>query len=420
MAQQQQFSTCNFIRTEVNHDLGTAKGGPINVRMNNSLDFKTIAASYLDANADGVGCNGYDVGPQRAGEQHELYNDDQIVQEIFGISKNDFKHSLPYVGSPQFPRLPAVIGPRIPVKVKHQDGNHTTSETRNVEVRKVHKPYNNELMELFPHPDHMFFIIDTGGELVHNILKSLTLPINVGQQPRWPVPPKLHVIHSVMTLGDSARKTVPDAGKYKSNNQTVELFSWYYTRPITVPRDDRFFMSSFRIDCREASAGWMVRQDWHDPNDAAARASGMPLYQTLDAKRDNNITMVNKHMKQDMVVLSANARETSLNIQKKRSGDHLQIREAKNFPATAADDALVNNFLYVRGPGDQGSFPKFVDPAAAVRLNEEWYRRRTFFITGDWPAFAYAAYNQVNAILVYKDPNPLHREKSCAIRIYFP
>jgi hypothetical protein len=45
------------------------------------------------------------------------------------------------------------------------------------------------------------------------------------------------------------------------------------------------------------------------------------------------------------------------------------------------------------------------------------FKRRTFFITGDWPAVCYAVWNRVNTIMVFKHPTKV--EESCILKFSF-
>ena len=104
--------------------------------------------------------------------------------------------------------------------------------------------------------------------------------------------------------------------------------------------------------------------------------------------------------------------EASWYVQRKRSGDYLQIKTAYEFPAFAANYA-----------NDRSKFAMVLAPQNAIATatlggsgnlktqpqtrNTDWYRKRTYFVTGDWPAFAYATYNRINCILICK-------RKTCA------
>ena len=345
------FDRCNFINTEINHDLSP----PMTIKEHKTFFLKSRNNSGVCRAATG---------------DLNLFDDFAIVEKISGlkfekIKKNDWTN-LQY--------NPITLTGNV-------SGN----------LKKYHKPYNNSLFKLFPdNINDLFFIIDTGDNLIQ-LLKGFTpsKPINI------------HVIHSVLTLADSAPKTLPDSSNYNSNNTSVNLFSWYYSIPILIPQNDQLFMSSFNINNQINGTGWKIRQDWKNGEDL--------LYQPLDAKKENTKIVVRAYLKTHIdkkdIGSNSNSINDSLNIQKKRSGDYFQIWIANKFPKYAK--YTQNNFVHVRGPSKE--FPYI--------QNEEQCRKQTYFITGDWPAFAAAIYNKVNCIMVFKHPTKV--EESFTICAYF-
>ena len=163
-------------------------------------------------------------------------------------------------------------------------------------------------------------------------------------------------------------------------------------------------MSSYKIINAMNQIGWKIRQRWNIYNEGAERTD----YEASDAKKENSKPVVKSYLSNNLDKLAANRVNASLNMQKKRSGDYLQIWIAKKFPELATIEK--ENFIYVRGHDDgKGSFTNTYD--------EGWYKERTYFVTGDWPAFSYSVYNKVNSIMIFKHPKEL--TKSCIIRIHF-
>jgi len=370
---QEQFSKCNFVNTEINHDLNP----PISVNRNRSEPFIALSRSYLDAQDGQSGCNNFLQG-------FNFKNDSEIVQLVFGATIEQLRN-------------PQVQGQEIPIQVlsKTENNSNIVSSKVQASIHKYNKPYNQTLFNLFPELDHVFFIVDTGDNLIQT-LKGLTY--NNG------APPNIHVIHSALTLADSAPKTLPDSKNYNSQNPTVRLFSWYLPEPIEIPRNDRLFMSAFRINNLKFNApGWKMRQDWFDGNNL--------LYQTFDAKKENSKPLVKTYLSSNLEGIlgnmnnNDNKRAGSLNMQKKSSGDYFQIWIAEMFPQYAA--AAINNIVFVRGPQN----------IQLPQADQPWYKNRTYFVTGDWPAFCYAAYNKINAIMIFK--HPTDPAQSCTIRVKF-
>jgi hypothetical protein len=367
------FSKCNFVNTEINHDLNP----PVAVQTSKSEPFIRLSRSYLDENSNGQGCNDFFYG-------FEFLNDSQIVEKVLGFSIEQLRSIAPDQDL------------SLSVLVKSDDANNTISLRKPARVKKYNKPYNNSLFGLFDDLSHLFFIIDTGDNFVQT-LKGLAYN---GQ-----TPPNIHVIHSVLTLADSAPKTLPDSKNYNSQNASVRLFSWYLPFPITIPSNDRLFMSAFSVNNLKFNApGWKIRQDWLNNNNQL-------LYQTFDAKKENSKPLVKTYLNSNLNGILNNLdnedakRVGSLNMQKKRSGDYFQIWIAKQFPRYAAEG--IQNLIFVRGPTN-GHPPQ---------ADEATYRARTYFVTGDWPAFCYAIYNQVNAIMIFKHPSD--QSLSCTIRVQF-
>jgi len=389
----EQFSKCNFVNTEINHDLNP----PVSTRENtHDEDFLRISRSYLDQNGV-VGCNNFL-------DYFEFFNDSAIVEKITGYTLPDIKNIEP--------NQDIIFNPL----VKKVDNNRINSERIQANIKRYSKPYDSRLVNLFPNDqDDVFFIIDTGDNFVQ-ILKGLTI--------NRETPLKINVIHSVVTLGDSAPKTLPDSKNYHSENRTVFLYSWYYSIPIEISANDDLFMSSFRINSNLSGLGWKIRQDWY--LDQAL------LYQTLDAKKENSKPLVKTYLSKNLTGAVNSLRNTqaniteetqekiktnSLNMQKKRSGDYLQIWIAKKFPEIIVDNNdNGGNLIFVKGPSPTNTqFPNV--ELASIDEKKEWYKKRTYFITGDWPAFSYAIYNKINAIIIFKHPtDPL---QSCIIRVFF-
>jgi hypothetical protein len=227
-----EFSKCEFINTEINHDLNP----PVNISTQQQPSFKRISRSYLDYN-EAYGCNGF------LGDTNEILNDSDIVQKILSHSIQDIRSTT---GSNDINKLGSEINIYPLVKISN---NRTTSQVANATLKKYKKPYNNTLFNLFE-TDHtdLFFIIDTGDNFIQ-VLKGLN--------PDGPRRRNLHIIHSVLTLADSAPKTKPDSKNYKNNNEKVHLYSWYYKQPITIFENDSLFMSSFRVENKIQSIAWI-------------------------------------------------------------------------------------------------------------------------------------------------------------------
>lgn len=257
----------------------------------------------------------------------------------------------------------------------------------------------------------------------------------------WPFRPKINVINSPTTLGDPSPTADPGApafsidkrippnvlysntcfipgGLNNQNNSCPLIFTWYYNERQTSNPRNALMMSDFEIKMQPQNPpqGWRMRQDW---TGGQAPVTGGSVD---NAGKENSI----ENLKKQMIaagIISPNATssdpiptgrepEASWYVQRKRSGDYLQIKTAYEFPAFAANYA-----------NDRSKFAMVLAPQNAIATatlggsgnlktqpqtrNTDWYRKRTYFVTGDWPAFAYATYNRINCILICK-------RKTCA------
>jgi hypothetical protein len=111
------------------------------------------------------------------------------------------------------------------------------------------------------------------------------------------------------------------------------------------------------------------------------------------------VTYLKTHL-EDALPPAANdirKKNCSLGMQKKRSGDWLQIWMAHKLPE------FLSNLANFKGMNmtNRGTNDVRADSATDIPVyNEQQYRQCTYFITGDWPAACYAIYRNVNVILV--------------------
>jgi len=132
-----------------------------------------------------------------------------------------------------------------------------------------------------------------------------------------------------------------------------------------------------------------------------------------DACKQNSINQLKKLMKNNDLYQPGTNQirpdkmgEASFYVQRKRSGDYLQIKTAYEFPAIAANYANERGvYELILGPknamvpkttlGGDGNLKQ-----RPINRNSQWYRNRTYFVTGNWPAFCYATYNRINCIIL--------------------
>jgi hypothetical protein len=263
---------------------------------------------------------------------------------------------------------------------------------------------------------------------------------------RWPFRPKINVINTPNTLGDPQPTCDPGSTKFSINerlrpqdltsntsaipggldnkNQSCPLiYTWYYTQPeVSVPNNP-LMMSRYKIKMGPIGTGYGYKQsqNWTDaapgdfigpPGDGAAKENAIgSLKKKMLAEGITQDPPRQGTTRERYNVPAAKMAKASLLVQRKRSGDYLQMKTAYEFPALAAarggDRAIYEMILGPQGAMDLGATStlsgdgNFKTEPRPTR-NTQWYRNRTYFCTQDWPAFCYATYNKINCILICK------------------
>jgi hypothetical protein len=362
---------CSIIQTEIYHDLKAAMPQGRQKETIESEDFNQKVAKY------NAGICEY----HRRGSVSEFDDDLTFLRTITDKNVGQLKA---YTTADDIS-----IFSRFLTRNASRNGYSQSKAESKARVIFKPKPFNNErnLFELFGDLDRssdnewidIFFVIDTGDNLV-KILKGLTPPHGMKY--------RFHIIHSVYTLGDSAPKTLPNSSKYNCANSNIQLYSWLFTEnPMINPRDP-IFMTSYRIKCTILQ-NWKVQQIWNYQN-------GQYKWSTEDSKKTNTNKKVIEEIKSRDDI---NDDENHLSIQKKRSGDYFQIRFAKKLPRYMNNRRNLDLQVFNARSGIQNQNNLY-------ELNYDLanYKTRTFFLTGDWPAFSYALFNRVNAIIFAKHP----------------
>lgn len=363
------FNKCDFIITEINHDLNSSRANPkITNKLFKESWFKRIAALNLDEG----GCKDQ--------TSNNFFNDESIVEEIFtGTNKKNLQDMT--------------------------DGDslvnvRTTSGVSQIQLRKLSctRSLLPEYITLFDQ-DHVFLVIDTDNK---HIVKNLIKYYNGGTQV-LPTLPQIHIIHTALTLADSAPKTKPDDKNYTNKTtgrpQQIDVNSWYYTKEITIASDSRLFMSHYAIKNKlVAGSNWDIEQQWILPETVAGKQD----FFTLNAKKDNNVPSVTarigKNNFDNRAIVPSQQKEVNLCMQRKRSGDYFQIWMAKHLPGkVTANNFEESQMVHVRPTQQPRKFP--------IGQTKDWYRERTYFVTGDYPAFCYAVYMQINCYFNPPIPN---------------
>lgn len=480
MSSSQQFTRCQFISAEINHDFNK-KNPRLNENLDNCWDINTICQSNL-------------ITPKT--RSRGSTGDDQLVSQIFKTTKDELKKLVPGKKYDIYPLAGPGINLSLPLN-SQQEANFAIYPDQN-EVSKgckmyIAHPSSNsrnltDIYNIFEYPDENFLIIDAVPNFVTSILKQLIFPTVVDSQTgmagsfpghgvgnqvisfdpnnftnfdinelnknpnfaldsngqrMWPFRPKINVINSPTTLGDPSPTADPGAPSFSidkrlppstlnSNtcfipggvqaelNACPLIFTWYYNnKQISLPRNP-LMMSAYEIVMQPSNPpqAWRMRQDWTGGMEPL-RGDSVP-----NAAKENAVPALKKYMITNGIVPSDGNDSNSITndqravasflVQRKRSGDYLQIETAYEFPALAAKSANDNStYSLVLGPFNSNKNATLAGSGnlktgqPILTRNTQWYRNRTYFVTGDWPAFCYATYNRINCILICK-------RKSCS------
>lgn len=343
---------------------------------------------------------------------HNFYDDEGIVKRIIGLTKEQVQHITP--------------NQDFAIKVLQQvtpDNNINSIESK-VRIRvcthEIGADYNDvDLLALFTGKTDVFFVIDVGDHLVDRLRSINQAGIAANRL-------NIHVVHSSITQADSASKTKPNSRVYKDidNTKSVRVYSWWYNQPITISNADyngitnpitNKFLSNYNITTRPLDAVavaaapadgapanmrqyWTMQQTW-------TTQAGSHIYHTDDPHEDNSkptvLSFLHTHLNNSINTPANIALRILCNlaIQKKRSGDWLQIWYAYILAFLLIQER--NHFIGMntvnRGVGDDRRANYATDIPVDTIAN---YKSRSYFITGDWPAACYAIYCGINVILI--------------------
>jgi hypothetical protein len=385
---------CIWPKTEVNHDFGDSDLFATHVFNND----KSSLSKILKTDVGNV-CSGID-------EYLNLVNDEEIVKKVFNESKDYFKD----LGEGWYDINVNYKGPR--------NNNKVDILTKTIKLFKIKKNESSQIIGLFKDDsknifkhiktsdaskNHVFFIQDVAGDVV----KQLKYVYDGVKKYH------IHIINSVETIGDSASKIKPDCKKkylYKKDpgDSKTRLFSWLYTknRELNGTKDDLMF-SSYKINTRYAAntGQFKIDQVW-----SISESS----YYYDDINKKNNRTNIRNEIKEvletrnfyDKSITDKDKQEISRALQRKRSGDYLQIKFAKDFPTIGESDfklILPDNEQYQILNKQDWEYPN-PNSDSLIKLSTDIKKNNTFIITNDWPCLSYAIFNEVNVIFHNNSP----------------
>lgn len=390
-----------FKNTEANHDLyywPQRKKVMISHDMNKRRDFNSVVLDS-DQGIDGS-----------TGKTDVLLDDDNIVQQITGRTKDDwsrFAENQLFIVNNMYTK---VYNPASPV---------------NVHVCKTIHPYNLNLFQAImnehpikvgtPKDIDLFFVVDVGSDLLSNLKTQVHPNYNF----------HFNVMHSVFTLADSARKKKPtDISFYQKRGfHKTMLYSWHDLYQYEVYPQKSLLKSNYGITSTknpENPGNWNIQQNWSNPRSSES-------YFTSNAKVSNNKTTVFGELDKVFGSSNSNLSELTLPIERKRSGDYLQIEYAQRFPRRLSKilrsktaqgnldkDVFNENFEILFG-GDSTNhaerrnafikrfyFKQYMEAKEKGFYSklEDFIKKRTYFVTIDWPALCYCIFNKINVLFL--------------------
>ena len=406
-------SHCNFINAEFTHDFNkyfdyTKRSDPL---------YRNIITKNLEQYCP--------VRHSRRGILNYCLpqNDDTIVAKVMGnplnknmknTIKNIFENvenmmdintiNIPALSNPDTTRCYFKIvknwrnDPLVPIS--------KTYDIFNVPTRNTHTPPREFLGDVF-------LFVDTGIHLVSH-LKTAPNTKNI----------TINVINTFFSLADSANKGDPTGVRlYKPYTSTgLNINNWMYEAERETPHNDKVLMLAYKIRSNYVNApptGVVPKtfklnatQQWIKSSDSGGIKSGTIMPLIPNPKVYNNVGQVAAAVNSTKnLTTNVGQSYAGYHFSRKRSGDYAQIYITKKFPnlITADTTIPIKKCCYIYNPA-RDAIPFYKLYGKPIHTNE-WFKRRTFFITGDWPAFMYAIYNKINTI--YWEKNVI------LIRVYF-
>jgi hypothetical protein len=363
-------TSCGQIQAEVNHD-----GLPVDPNI-------AIYHNTLDTYQNNCATFATTYGPD--------FNDDTFVQYIFNRTNSTgakkqvralgYKpaHSIKYKGQ-------ARSSGGLPIISQDYNGKIFSFQDT-IKNKNAMRALIQTFVTNFGAGAELYLFIDTG----HNFIRALNTESNPGEL-------VLNVINSQISLGDSCTTGKNIYNKLFYNNN---LRSWWYQGNINVPPygtpENLMFHTNLSCQMHDTGPGnWNdknIQQIWTDPINPTA---AIPIY---NARVDNNITSITSAFKN----ASSNA-EKSLCYQRKRSGDGLQIWFINHFATILLSPNGNTRFFATcfNGTEQHISISQINLPIPNPPKRES-IRKKSFFVTIDWPAFCWAAYCHINVIFYTK------------------
>lgn len=395
-------SHCNFINAEFTHDFNKY----FNYNKRSDPLYRTIIAKNLEQYCP--------VTPttRRGVLDYCLpQNDETIVKKVTrnspfptGDIKNTIKNQPEKIENPMQINTINIFNLSRPIKTNCYFKN-VKNWRKNTTVPIVNT-YNifNVLTGIPRNPNEfladVFLFVDTGIHLVSH-LKTEPNTKNI----------TINVMNTFFSLADSANKGDPTgAGLYKPYTTTgLNINNWMYEAEQVTPDNDAVLMLAYRIrsdyvtvpatNIVQGGFKLIAKQQWYKSTDTGGIRMNTAMPPIPNPKVYNNVGQVAAAVNSTKNLASDIGKSyAGYHFSRKRSGDYAQIYITKKFPQLITRDRTIpikkccNVYNSAR---DSIPLYKLYDKPYQ---DYAWFKRRTFFITGDWPAFMYSIYNQINTI----------------------
>ena len=383
-----QLPQCIFVPTEVQHDFIKKRPDTIPIPRNIQIsdNFRDmLSASHI--------CQKFPHLIRKNAKPNNFFNDDEIVKYVF----NDKKKS----------QLDQPTG-KYNIPVKTIDGDDTPIDYNTMNIKP--DADMSSINEIFGGGgDPIFLVIDVDSTgAIDKIIENASAAVNI------------HILHNVSTIADMATKPYPNAPKWaQPSSKGAKITSWFFNSQLEIPANDPLFMSNYSVTTfaqnpiggQGYTPDWKTTQTWKLPGSDPQHS-----FNVFDCREMNNVknNSIRYDLLKEVKTLAANRTKNEC-FQRKRSGDYFQIWFAKNFPERKVTDESgiwANDKFETRGknyardyfvfpeppepPADETGLTPEQDTERKKNWKIQWYRDRTYFMSGDWPATSYAVFNKVN------------------------
>lgn len=419
--------SCPFGSWEVNHDINSSRCPECLPKSKQEKpEFKKLLYTMIP------GC---DSGTRYIPDG--WLSDEKCVETIFG---SDIKKAMSDNTSPY-----NAVDTNKSVNIKTKTADVTSLNVTCVDPSKpgdIYKCFTTDIpgldIKTAGEVYDVFLFIDTAQQTLKYLSRS-----NIGNNPPQGDSKQLnvHYMTSCLSLADSATQTSPEGKQFKGGVSAVNdlrcyLYSWYNstTRKVGPPGADitnpEIYSTHYSVTTQpfigQGIKPYKMQQTWvggFGDDLKLDQTASRPRIVIQDTNKNFSVPAIARSDLKTKLDIAMNAiknndssqkgiiNDVALSVAGKKSGDHLQIKDIADF----ISDFNLNDWLLVRGffggphnvrwDTGQKTFDNFVkiNPGLTLAGNvgKLWRKNRSFFVTIDWPALAWALYNEINVIFLY-------------------